>query len=177
MNDTETTGSRPAEISPETLTRRQVLKTAAGLALLLPMGAAALADATPAPAAKETWTTVGKASDFVKDHPKRVTPADGVVLYVTRLAPDKAGADKFAVVSAKCTHRGCEVAWQTDDSQFHCPCHGAVFASSGKNVKGTRRSPDDKLANLPTVSVRQKDGEVQVSLPAGPEEDLKPNTD
>ena len=174
MNDTDTTGSSPTETNPETLTRRQVLKTAAGLALLLPMGAAALADA--APAAKETWTTVGKAADFVKDHPKRVTPADGVVLYVTRLAPDKSGADKFAVVSAKCTHRGCEVAWQTDDSQFHCPCHGAVFASGGKNVKGTRRSPDEKLPNLPTVTARQKDGQVQVSLPAGPEDDLKPDT-
>lgn len=172
MNDAETTGKSPAETNPETLTRRQVLKTAAGLALLLPMAAVALADV--APAAKKTWTTVGKAGDFVKNHPKRVTPANGVVLYVTRLAPDKPGADKFAVVSAKCTHQGCEVAWQAADSKFHCPCHGSVFASSGKNVKGTRRSPDEKLPNLPMVAARQKNGQVQVSLPAGPEDDLKP---
>ena len=169
MNEMDKPGAGEAE----TLTRRQVLKTAAGLALLLPMAGAAFADAAPAPAG--TWTAVGKAEDFVLDKPKRVTPAQDVVLYVTRQKPDKDKPETFVAVSARCTHRGCEVRRQDTDTQFHCPCHGAVFATGGKNVQGTRRAPDEHLPNLPTVPVRLKDGQVEVNLPAGPEDDLKPD--
>lgn len=170
MNETETPGAGAAETAA--LTRRQVLKTA-GLALLLPMAAAAFAENTPA--ATGTWTAVGKAEDFVLDHPKRVTPAQDIVLYVTRQKPNKDKPETFAAVSARCTHRGCEVRWQTDDTQFHCPCHGAVFGSAGKNVKGTYRAPDEHLPNLPALPARLKDGQVEVRLPAGPEDDLKPD--
>lgn len=186
------------------LTRRQALTTAArtvgaGLLLLLPMAReAAHADPAPAPAAPatpgaapaapapaapdpkaptvpavppdtSTWTSLGKAALFVKGQPLRTALPNGDVLYVTRLT-----ADTFDVVSARCTHRGCEVGYSKDASQFVCPCHGAVFATSGKSVHGTSRHPDELLPALPSVPVVQKKGEVLANLKAVPAPALIP---
>ncbi|MEC4812007.1 MAG: FAD-dependent oxidoreductase [Scytonema sp. PMC 1069.18] len=38
-------------------------------------------------------------------------------------------------ISLTCTHQGCTVK-MAEDGQFHCPCHGAVFAADGKVLKG-----------------------------------------
>ena len=187
-----------AEAEGGVLTRRQMLTTAArtagaGLLLLLPMAreaahadpdpATPAAPATPAPAAPDpkaptvpaappdtsTWTSLGKATLFVKGQPLRTALPNGDVLYVTRLT-----ADTFDVVSAKCTHRGCEVGYNKDAGQFVCPCHGAVFATSGKNVHGTKRQPDELLPALPSVPVVQKKGEVLANLKAVPAPALIP---
>lgn len=165
------------------LTRRQVLtvavKTAAGagagLLLLLPMvrEAAHANAAHPAapikPADTSTWTSLGKADQFVLNQPKRTELPNGDVLYVTRLT-----ASTLAVVSAKCTHRGCEVGYNKDADQFVCPCHGAVFATGGKNIHGTRRSPDEALPALPSVPNVQKKGLVLADLKAVPAPALIP---
>jgi len=63
------------------------------------------------------------------------------------------------------------------DTPFQCPCHGAAFAASGKNIHGTLRQPEEKLPNLPALPTRQKDGEVQVNLAAVPASQLKPRPD
>lgn len=152
------------------LTRREVLQTAASWALLLPMLAAGAAP--PAPVPPGVWTTAGKAKEFLKDKPKHVVLPGGVVLYVTRTSPAHLEA-----VSAKCTHRGCEIGWAAADHQFQCPCHGAAFAADGKNLHGTRREPDEHLPNLAVVPIRQKGTWVQVNLAAVPSDDLKPMPD
>ncbi len=151
---------------PGTLSRREVLKTAAatGLVLLLPL-ASALAE--PAP---EQWTSIGKSEDFVLNTPKKVTLADGSVLYVTRQTKDTVVA-----VSSKCTHKGCQVGWKPDETQFECPCHGAAFAATGKNLHGTMRSPQEALPNLPSLPTRLKDGSIEVDLAAVPVEKRRPN--
>lgn len=152
-------------------TRREWLKTAAGAGMvaLLPM-LPLLSD--EARAASGTWTDIGPAGKFPQGQPQRVTVAGGGVLYVTRTAKDS-----LLAVSAKCTHRGCEVGWDAADNQFHCPCHGAVFGTSGKNIHGTRRQPDELLPALPTVPVRQQNGQVQVSLQGIPPGELHPGED
>lgn len=38
-------------------------------------------------------------------------------------------------VSLTCTHQGCTVR-MTEDGNFHCPCHGAMFAADGKVLQG-----------------------------------------
>lgn len=38
-------------------------------------------------------------------------------------------------VSLTCTHQGCTVQ-MAEDGKFHCPCHGAIFDSHGKVLKG-----------------------------------------
>jgi len=44
------------------------------------------------------------------------------------------------VLSATCTHLGCLVSWEADETQFRCPCHGGVFDASGKVVSGPPRA-------------------------------------
>jgi len=156
----DTTNTETNNEAKGAVTRRQMLKTAARLVLALPMfSGIAQADAPP-----ENWVSVGKPEDFVIDQSKKVTLAGGSVLYVTR--KDK---ETLTTLSAKCTHRGCTVDWQDSDSQFHCPCHGAIFAKSGKNVHGTNREPNNVLGPLAFVPTRQKDGDVQVNRAAVPD--------
>ena len=150
---------------PDSLSRREVLKTAAaGLVLLLPLSPA-IAKSTPV-----QWTTVGKSAEFVANMPKKVTLADGSVLYVTRQTPTTVIA-----VSSKCTHHGCQVGWKPGETKFECPCHGAAFAATGKNLNGTMRHPEEALPNLPTLPTRLKDGEIQVNLAVVPLDQRRPN--
>lgn len=47
----------------------------------------------------------------------------------------------FAVASAVCTHLGCTVNYFQTDDQFHCPCHGSVFAFDGVVRHGPAPKP------------------------------------
>ena len=155
----ETNRDQPA------LSRRDVLKTAAGAGLSLVLTSRAEASA-------DEWTAVGKSELFVIGKPQRVTVPHGGVLFVTRT-----DARTLIAVSAKCTHRGCEVGWFAEASQLQCPCHGAAFASSGKNIHGTRRHPEEVLPALVSPAVREKAGMVEVNLGSVPPYDIEPIED
>ncbi|MGF1472071.1 MAG: ubiquinol-cytochrome c reductase iron-sulfur subunit [Rubrobacteraceae bacterium] len=45
--------------------------------------------------------------------------------------------------SAVCTHAGCEVAYQLQDQQLGCPCHGSIFdpTNGGSVVQGPAEQP------------------------------------
>ena len=145
------------------VSRREVLKTAAGAGLALLMAGRAEAD-------PDQWVSVGKAELFAAGKPQRVTVPHGGVLYVTRT-----DAKTLTAVSAKCTHHGCEVGWSADASQLQCPCHGAAFASTGKNIHGTRRHPEEALPALPSLPVRQTAaGMVEVNLAAAAPAAIEP---
>jgi cytochrome b6-f complex iron-sulfur subunit len=49
------------------------------------------------------------------------------------------------VVSAACTHLGCNVIWDTARSVFRCPCHGAEFDGGGDVVSGPVNAPLKKI--------------------------------
>jgi Rieske Fe-S protein len=136
------------------ISRREVMLLAASVSVLslLPIFAAK-ADVP------DQWTAVGKVSDFTKGLPVLVNPVPSEALYVTKV-DDKT----FVVVSAKCTHRGCEVAWDKDDTQFECPCHGAAFTATGKNVHGTRRDPSSTLPPLLSLPTRINGVNVEANL-------------
>ncbi len=153
------------KIEEKALTRRDLLKTAAvaGLALAL---------TSPAEAAADQWTAVGKSELFVVGTPQRVTVPHGGVLYVTRT-----DAKTLIAVTAKCTHRGCEVGWFAEASQLQCPCHGAAFASTGKNIHGTRRHPEEALPALVSPAVREKAGVVEVNLGSVTPDEIEPIED
>lgn len=61
------------------------------------------------------------------------------------------------VVSAACTHLGCNVIWDTAESAFRCPCHGAKFDADGAVISGPVSTP------LRKIPFEVKDGELIVS--------------
>lgn len=40
------------------------------------------------------------------------------------------------LMSARCTHMGCVVAWNPGEGVFECPCHGSAFDPLGEVVRG-----------------------------------------
>jgi nucleotide-binding universal stress UspA family protein len=79
-----------------------------------------------------------------------------VTQVVSELAPGEGGivergGEKFAVyvdvtgtrtvMSARCTHMGCTVAWNPGERTFDCPCHGSRFGPTGEVVNGPASRP------------------------------------
>ncbi|SDL23597.1 FAD-dependent oxidoreductase [Arthrobacter sp. ok362] len=65
-------------------------------------------------------------------------PGEGTVVEIdgemTAVYADPAGG--LLAVSAICTHLGCTVAFNADDSTWDCPCHGSRFAADGAVIQG-----------------------------------------
>ncbi len=45
----------------------------------------------------------------------------------------------------QCTHLGCAYHWETDKSQFLCPCHTSIFGVDGKVITGPAPRPLDRF--------------------------------
>lgn len=51
----------------------------------------------------------------------------------------------YLVMSNICTHLGCRVRWISDQEQFLCPCHNAIFDKIGNVVSGPPPRPLDRF--------------------------------
>jgi Rieske Fe-S protein len=60
------------------------------------------------------------------------------------------------IVSAKCTHMKCSIAWNADELSWDCPCHGSRFTYEGEVINGP--------ANFNLPSYRFHEEEENVSL-------------
>jgi nucleotide-binding universal stress UspA family protein/nitrite reductase/ring-hydroxylating ferredoxin subunit len=79
-----------------------------------------------------------------------------VVQSVSEVAPGQGGiivraGEKLAafvdeggelhIMSARCTHMGCTVAWDPGLRVFRCPCHGSRYSPTGEVVQGPAQRP------------------------------------
>lgn len=60
----------------------------------------------------------------------------------------------YVAMSNICTHLGCRVRWISEQEQFFCPCHNAVFAKTGEVVSGPPPRPLDQF------TVRVEDNQI-----------------
>jgi len=132
---------RKTEIKSD-MDRRTFLKVAGGT-----LGALALAPALPALGVEPDWTDVGGEADF---------PAGKPVFLKDQLAFVVRRPDGWHGLSARCTHRGCTLAWAED--AFVCPCHQARFDLAGAVLAGPARDP------LPEMPVKTENGRVWLGL-------------
>ena len=52
---------------------------------------------------------------------------------------------EYTVLSATCSHLGCNVHWKEGSGQFACPCHDGHFARDGQVISGPPPRPLTRL--------------------------------
>ena len=62
-------------------------------------------------------------------------------------------------LSARCTHLGCTLNFDVVSQRFKCPCHGSLFAISGKWISGPARKD---LISIPVK--RRPNGDMEVEF-------------
>lgn len=70
------------------------------------------------------------------------------------------GDRSVKVLSATCTHLGCQVRWEPEGKRFLCPCHGGVYGADGRVLDGPPPRPLDTI----DARVDDRDGAVLVRV-------------
>ena len=70
----------------------------------------------------------------------------------------KDSAGELMAVNPTCTHQGCIVEWQQDESIFLCPCHAAKYAPDGEVLAEPAPAP------LATYKAIAEQGKVVVEI-------------
>ena len=67
-----------------------------------------------------------------------IAPGEGQVVALggERLAVYRNANGQLGALSAKCTHLGCLVHWNTTEKSWDCPCHGSRFDPHGRVLNG-----------------------------------------
>ena len=113
----------------------------------------------------ETWAKLGSIEQFRSGMPQKaifkyISEADYILAekngFVWVVADEQG---RVSVLSAVCTHTGCNVAWQPGEEKFVCPCHEGRYDLTGKVLSGP---PPRSLTKLET---RLENGELFIQLP------------
>jgi glycine/D-amino acid oxidase-like deaminating enzyme/nitrite reductase/ring-hydroxylating ferredoxin subunit len=82
----------------------------------------------------------GRTLRSVKRGEGKILDLDG-----TRVAAYRKEDGTSVVRSAVCTHLGCEVAWNTAERTWDCPCHGSRFKPTGEVLAGPAEAPLEEI--------------------------------
>lgn len=88
-----------------------------------------------------------------------IKPGEGKI---TEANGQKAGAYRdergtLHVVDTTCTHMGCELAWNSAEKSWDCPCHGSRFTYEGDVIEGPALRPLDIHNDVNTIEKLVKD--------------------
>ncbi|MFP3508965.1 FAD-dependent oxidoreductase [Peribacillus sp. SIMBA_075] len=69
---------------------------------------------------------------------------------IVKVNGDKAGCyrdhdGQLHIVDSTCTHMGCEVAWNSGDRTWDCPCHSSRYSITGEVLNGPAVEPLKKI--------------------------------
>jgi glycine/D-amino acid oxidase-like deaminating enzyme/nitrite reductase/ring-hydroxylating ferredoxin subunit len=103
----------------------------------------------PVSSARElAMENVNVAFHFVADRAKRssasgVSPGEAKVVRsgLGQVALYRDDRGEVHTVSARCTHLGCIVSWNSAEKTWDCPCHGSRFSYDGEVVQGPAVKP------------------------------------
>lgn len=141
-------------------TRRIFVRTAAGAVILTDLvtigcGGPSVADldggdGTPTPSPIPTVTPNGNLLTFaLTDHPQLENIGGQAYGYVESIQLNvlvaRVDTTTFVAVNPQCTHRGCSVTYQTNNTRFNCGCHNANFSTSGAVISGPAPAPLDSF--------------------------------
>lgn len=75
--------------------------------------------------------------------PEHIAPGEGALIRrgMTLYAVHRPAEGALQVCSAKCTHLGCAVHWNSAEKTWDCPCHGSRFSTSGEALHGPAVKP------------------------------------
>ncbi len=98
----------------------------------------------------QEWIRIGSASKVELNNPTlfktKILKQTGWIVNETELSIyvlTNNGRD-YVAMSNVCTHLACRVRWISDQEQFFCPCHNAVFDKAGEVVDGPPPRPLDR---------------------------------
>jgi glycine/D-amino acid oxidase-like deaminating enzyme/nitrite reductase/ring-hydroxylating ferredoxin subunit len=78
------------------------------------------------------------ASTLSRRHADDLAPGEAAIVHGAdgKVAAYRDESGTVHACSAACTHLGCEVAWNTAERTWDCPCHGSRFAYTGEVIEG-----------------------------------------
>jgi menaquinol-cytochrome c reductase iron-sulfur subunit len=100
---------------------------------------------------QQSWVEAGDLSQLQPGTPQEMTfrriHADGWKIYSEKGTAwvVKTAEGKLLAFSPICTHLGCAYHWDTNKSDFICPCHGSEFALDGAVLSGPAPRPLDRF--------------------------------
>lgn len=102
----------------------------------------------------ENVTAVKKFAEYLApgeiDSVDKLRPGDGAIVRegLQKIAAYRDDSGKLFKRSAKCTHLGCHVHWNSLERCWDCPCHGSQFAPDGMALNGPAVAP---LPEIPEI--------------------------
>ncbi|TAK08423.1 MAG: ubiquinol-cytochrome c reductase iron-sulfur subunit [Candidatus Manganitrophaceae bacterium] len=100
---------------------------------------------------RESWSEAGPVDKLEVDRPKELEMVLSLkngwmeTHSVQSIWAFRKPDGEVVVYSPICPHLGCAYRWVDAEHVFHCPCHGSVFALSGKVLAGPAPRPLDTL--------------------------------